>query len=182
MVEKVLARVYGVPHVQKGPFRGRLKHFRRLGIPALQPGKGKRIHYTRLDVAQLMTACELSEYGLDPLVLTNILRRHWQNHTGLYQAVVRTWQFPDIDQFVVAEPTAMSWTWNKEKAVATDAEISIAVIGEPIKIHVYNEAQERIWLDELRKGRRLFVFNLSARLRAVEQALSETREDHNVGA
>ena len=95
-VEAALAKVYDAEDVQRTAFRGRLKHFRKLGIPQQQPGKGSRIRYTGSDIFQLMVACEFAEFGIDPHLITNIIRQHWRLKLGLFQAIDLTQRFPQM--------------------------------------------------------------------------------------
>lgn len=171
-VEAALAKVYDAEDVQRTAFRGRLKHFRKLGIPQQQPGKGSRIRYTGSDIFQLMVACEFAEFGIDPHLITNIIRQHWRLKLGLFQAIDLTQQFPANDFLVVMESRFMSWVWNREKTKHTDSQISASVVGDPVFIHCFKASESKVWLDELQKiGQRFFVFNLSARVRDVEKAL-----------
>src|SRR4051812_20669682 len=78
-VETVLARMHHADEVvQRGAFRGRLAHLRRLGIPiGLTPGKGKRISYEIEQVYQLALCLELAEFGLDPSLIVRMVKQFW---------------------------------------------------------------------------------------------------------
>ena len=170
-VEDALAKVYDATDVQKTTFRGRLKHFRKLGIPSQQPGKGSRISYTASDVFQLMIACEFAEFGLDPRLITKITRRHWGLKGSLVDSIDYSQKFPGDDFYVAIEAHIMSWDWNRRKSKRTATEISESVIGEPVRIQIFKAIDSKKFLDEVKAGRRFFVFNLSRRVRNVEQAL-----------
>jgi hypothetical protein len=170
-VETALAKVYDAADVQKTAFRGRLKHFRKLGIPQQQPGKGSRISYTASDVFQLMIACELAEFGVDPSLITKIVKRHWRLKGSLVDAIDYSQRFPGDDFHVAIEAHIMSWDWNQEKSKRTATETSESVFGEPVWIQTFKASDSKIFLDKLKAGRRFFVFNLSQRVRDVEQAL-----------
>jgi hypothetical protein len=179
-VEAALAKVYDAADVQRTAFRGRLKHFRKLGIPQNTPGKGSRIRYTAPDIFQLMIACEFAEFGIDPHLITDIVRRHWRMKGSLVDAIDYTQKFlgKDVgnDFHVAVEAHFMSWVWNREKSKRTATEISKTVITEPVFIRVFKASDSKVFFDELQKtGRRYFVFNLSARVRAVEKALTEDK-------
>jgi hypothetical protein len=176
-VEAALAKTYESEDVQRRAFRGRLKHFRKLGIPQQQPGKGSRIRYTASDIFQLMVACEFSEFGVDPHLIAAIVRRHWLRKDGFFQAIDFAQRFPGDDFLVVIHAYFMSWKWTHwtrgVKIKQTATEISISSVSEPVSIRFLKVSDSAIFLQELQKaGQRFFVFNLSARVRAVEQALT----------
>ena len=178
-VETALAGVYEATDVQRSAFRGRLKHFRKLGIPQRTPGKGSRINYTASDIFQMMVACEFAEFGVDPHLIADIVRRHWRMKGSLVDAIDYTQKFLGKDAgndfHVAVEAHFMSWVWNREKSKRTTTEISITV-AEPVFIRVFKASDSKVFFDELQKtGRRYFVFNLSARVRAVGKALTEDK-------
>jgi hypothetical protein len=78
--ETLLARAFGVSEdVQKAAFRGRLKHLKKLGVPLdSAPGKGKKILYSKDHVFQWAYCLELSEFGIDPTLVADILHRTWE--------------------------------------------------------------------------------------------------------
>jgi hypothetical protein len=77
-VERALTRVLRIDAHQHGAFRGRLKHLQRLGLPALEPGKGKRIGYTRELVLQWLIALLLAQLGIDPVLIVQAIKRDWK--------------------------------------------------------------------------------------------------------
>src|SRR4051794_8439181 len=79
-VETTLAQAFDAQDVQQGAFQGRLKHFRKLGLPQKTPGKGAHIRYTKDDVAQLLVALEFSEFGIDPHLIVDIVLRDWKRN------------------------------------------------------------------------------------------------------
>jgi hypothetical protein len=180
-VEAALAKLYEAEDVQQTTFRARLKHFRKLGIPEQTPGKGSRLRYTPADIFQLLLVCELSEFGINPHAITgdlvaDIVRRHWRYKGSLYQAIDLTQRFPGDDFHVAVEPCFMSWTWNREKVKHTATEITVQVAAEPLRIQIFKASDGPKVLEALKDGRRFCVFNLSARVRALEQALMAGRE------
>ena len=86
-VELILAKVFDAEDAQRGAFRGRLKHFRKLGIPAKNPGKGSRLQYSASDLFQLLVALELSEFNIDPNLIVKIVQDHWMGRKGFYAAI-----------------------------------------------------------------------------------------------
>ncbi|WP_210486764.1 hypothetical protein [Microvirga antarctica] len=78
-METALAHMHGAgPEVQRGAFRGRLKHLQRLGLPlGDKPGKGKRIKYSEGQVWQLALALELAQCGVDPVTIVKMIQQCW---------------------------------------------------------------------------------------------------------
>lgn len=173
-VEAVLARVYRAEDVQKTAFRGRLKHFRKLGIPSQNPGKGGRIMYSLGDIFQLMVCLELSEFGIDPNLIVKFVKRHWAGKGYFPQAIQLAKLDPKANLLAVIQTDFMSWTWNREKFKQNDAGIFLSETADPIWVAFLKESDAAAIFQELREeGRRACVFNLSARIRAVEKALKE---------
>jgi hypothetical protein len=65
-VERALAAVHEVPEAAMGAFRGRFKHFQRLGMVPSSPGRGRKIVYSLDDVYFWALCLQLEEFGLDP--------------------------------------------------------------------------------------------------------------------
>jgi hypothetical protein len=68
-VERALAAVHQVPPSGMGSFRGRIRHFQRLGMVPSSPGMGRKISYEMQHVYTWGFALELSEFGIDPSVI-----------------------------------------------------------------------------------------------------------------
>jgi hypothetical protein len=175
-VEAALAKIFDAEDVQRTAFRGRIQHFRKCGLPARQPGKGARIRYSAADIFELMLAFEFAEFGLDPRLAIQVIRRHWRLKIGLWDAVDYAQKFPGDDFHVAIETHIMSWHWNKEKFKRTDTELSYSAVAEPIWVRYFKTSDNQAFLDELKAGGRFWIFNLSARVRAVEQALKSGGE------
>ena len=76
-VETALAAVHQIPPNAIGAFRGRIKHFQRIGLVPASPGKGKRIAYILADVYVWGFCLELAEFGMDPMTIIKIAKRIW---------------------------------------------------------------------------------------------------------
>src|SRR5271165_6202270 len=58
-VEGALGTLFGVTASAKGSFRGRVRHFQRIGLVEVAPGRGRRIWYTRVQAGEWMLALYL---------------------------------------------------------------------------------------------------------------------------
>jgi hypothetical protein len=193
-IETFLAKMYDAEDVQRSRFRSRVQHFRKCGLPQKRVGKGARVRYSSSDVFQLVLAFEFAEFGVDPQLIIDIIRRHWRRQSGLWEAVSLAQQAlaekSSFELHVVVKAHMMSWTWNREKFKQTATENSVSTVSEPIAIQYFWASKSppasaklppgfpttNTFLEWLEKpGTRCFVFNLSERVRAVEQALTEEK-------
>lgn len=79
-VELALVLAYDIPAESIGAFRGRIKHFQRIGIVPSSPGKGRKIEYQK-DTVFLWAFCiELAEFGVDPTVIKAVVDSIWTKH------------------------------------------------------------------------------------------------------
>jgi hypothetical protein len=73
-VERALAAVHEISPSAIGAFRGRIKHFQRLGLVPSSPGKGRKISYRLEDVYTWAVCLELQEFGIDPTIIKGFRR------------------------------------------------------------------------------------------------------------
>ena len=176
-VELALAKVFDVEDTQQGAFRGRLKHFRKLGIPEENPGKGRRLQYTPSDLFQLLVALELSEFDIDPTLIVQIVQQHWKLRKGFFATIRLAQRLPSEnpsgDWLVIMRPCFMSASLGQRRMIQSATEMSVRSAPNPVEIRfVLAHNASNILIPTLREPReRLCVFNLSARIRAVEEAL-----------
>lgn len=77
-VESVLAALHRIAPNKRIAFRARLKHFQRLGFPAgANTGTGKRVAYTAKMLLQLAFAVELTQVGITPKRIVEMLNLNW---------------------------------------------------------------------------------------------------------
>ena len=77
-LEKGFIRILWIDERQAGAFRGKLKHLQKLGLPGGQHGKGRRIAYTRELAFQLLIALLLSQLGIDPVLVVQVVKENWK--------------------------------------------------------------------------------------------------------
>jgi hypothetical protein len=85
-VERGLAAALDVDDDSRGPFRQRLKHLQRLGLPGVESGKGSRIEYTDEQIAQLLIGLLMGEVGIDPVNAVAVIKKHW---VALFRGMVK---------------------------------------------------------------------------------------------
>jgi hypothetical protein len=174
-VESALAEVFDAGDAQRGIFRARLQNFRKLGIPATNPGKGQRLRYALADILQLLLALELTEYGLDPALAVKTIRSDWarRSESGFFTALQYATQSPPLPQdvFVVMNLNVLSASFGPRAIVQTDEGLSLRSEPNPITVRfTLGNADFTQLLQE--RGVRLSVFNLSDRIRAIKKALA----------
>ena len=65
-IERAIASLHGVTEQSSGIFRGRLRHFQKLGIVPSSPGRGAKIDYDLKAAVDWAVAFELAELGIQP--------------------------------------------------------------------------------------------------------------------
>jgi hypothetical protein len=178
VVETALARVYGAQHVQRDTFRGRLKNFRKLGMPQHNPGKGARVRYGMQDVYQLMMCLEIAEFGIDPSLIVKMVRHRWATgHLPIAIAKASELHGSGDNLWLAIPANFMSWTWGeKSEQRETQTEILVSYRSgalHPVwEIRDFLESQAATFL-KAAGGGRVLTFNLSARIRDIWKALDE---------
>lgn len=77
-VETTLVRLNRIADDKRIAFRARLKHFQRLGFPeGANTGTGKRVVYNARMLFQLALATELTQAGMSPKRIVDILDKNW---------------------------------------------------------------------------------------------------------
>ncbi|HEY8008311.1 MAG TPA: hypothetical protein VIE66_16285 [Methylocella sp.] len=72
-IESAIAAVHGVSSDAMDTFRGRVKHFQRIGIVPSSPGKGQRIIYTVDDALRWAICFEFAEVGIPPAEIKSLI-------------------------------------------------------------------------------------------------------------
>jgi hypothetical protein len=156
-------------------FRGRLQHFRRLGIPrGLNPGKGKRIAYGEDQVLELALCTELSQFGLDPKMIADFMRSHWDD----VLLKIKSQRYPkrDYDLLFVFTPRFMTASWAKEEPIEYEWYVTGAHVPK-------KERPAERWLKALERGCAINISKMMERLdlEAISASLGEWEDDRGVG-
>jgi hypothetical protein len=111
-VERALGHIFRVdPRRQRSVLRARLKHFQRLGLPGLAPGKGKPLRYSRELASMWLMALALAEIGLDPALIVKAIKSHWKNLAPWVRRAADYRAQTESPVFLLAKPWAMSGSW-----------------------------------------------------------------------
>jgi hypothetical protein len=116
-VETALAAVFGADaEAQAGVLRGRIKHFRKLGLPKLDVGKGARVRYSYEQVAQWLIALFLNDIGIEPRSIVQLFEKYWTDF--LLSAVVQATDKEaraDNPILLTVRPQQMLRQWGKRE-------------------------------------------------------------------
>jgi hypothetical protein len=107
-VENALMQVFNIREEDRGMLRGRIKNMQRLKLAPETPGKGKRIIYGFESVWTWAVFLELSEFGIDPTKILQIIAgpvlARWSDHIDALGE----------DRYAILHPFFMS-KWNDAK-------------------------------------------------------------------
>jgi hypothetical protein len=115
-VEHALGTLFGAPASAQGSFRGRVRHFQRIGLVEVTPGKGRRIPYTHVQAAEWVVALVLAELGVDPIVIVKSIQ---QERTQLREWIAEATDAEALggnEVFLAALPALMSDAWASKHA------------------------------------------------------------------
>jgi hypothetical protein len=110
-VESALGMFFGAPPSAQGSLRSRIRHFQRIGLVEIAPGKGRRISYSRVQAAEWLLALLLSEFGIDPVVIVKSIKaertqlREWISEATDAEALGGN------EVWLTARPALMSGGW-----------------------------------------------------------------------
>jgi hypothetical protein len=162
-VEAALASIFYVREASKAAFKGRIKHFQKLGLVPASPGKGKRIQYSFDDAWRWAVALNFCEFGIDPIEIDRILK---VSFFGTWRRIIDQ---PDSgeDRFYVISPRFMSASFQKGNTqsgefhthVVPSSEISAGMI------------------DMVHHSGRALIFNFSRLRRNLKDALDATEKE-----
>jgi len=159
-VEATLAAAHRVHPSSLGAFRGRIKHFQRLGLVPESPGKGRKISYKMEHIYSWAICLELAEFGLDPSLIKTLMQT-----VGYIIPNVLMKQEEGRDKLFVFYPNFASRWFEKEGH--NIGSLTSGVVED------LSEFKPRESADPTA---RLGMINLSHMKRAVESALSQVSQ------
>ena len=115
-VERALGTLFGAPASAQGSFRGRVRHFQRIGLVEVTPGKGRRIAYTAVQAAEWMVALFLAEFGIDPVVIVRSIERERRQLRQWIAEATDDEALGGNEVFLAAQPKLMSGAWASKHA------------------------------------------------------------------
>jgi hypothetical protein len=119
-----LAALHGaLGEAQRGAFRSRLKHLKKLGVPrGVSPGKGAKVQYSDRHLFEWAFALELEEFGIDPSAIVRLMDEAWEDeilprfHVAQHHRVQVTLlqaKGPAEDICLVLRPNMAMASWDK---------------------------------------------------------------------
>src|SRR5262249_11085829 len=125
-LETATASALGVsPAHQRGPFRARLQHFTRLGMPDIKTGKGRRIEYTYDHAVQWLIGLLLAEAGLDPTVIVAGIKQHWRSFAPAIAEATSIEARSVHPFYICARPRLMTSAWTRSSPAARPLSMEI---------------------------------------------------------
>jgi hypothetical protein len=115
-VERALGASFGPPATAQGSFRGRIRHFQRIGLVEVAPGKGRRIAYTRVQAGEWLVALLLAEFGIDPVVIVKSIQRERRQLREWIGEATDAEALAGNEIFLAAQPKLMSGAWASKHA------------------------------------------------------------------
>jgi hypothetical protein len=164
VVEKALATAFSIAPASMGAFRGRIQHFRKLGMVPSSPGRGRKISYERDHVYKWALGLEFAEFGIDPLLIKLFIDNFaWMR--------VRKYLLDDdaLDKSLVFYPNIMS-LFGQYDVRQSIGDLVCIVVKDLAELDAKRKESPHELTYEL-LGNRLGFINLGHLRRAVESGL-----------
>ena len=173
VLERALALMLGADDsAQRGALRARLDALKRAKAVGLNPGRGQRIVYDHEARTWLLLALELQEFGIEPAVIGALFER---DREILHKHVVKAANAKDEkeDLLLTVQPAFVSAGW---RGKMNKNELPLPTIAKFDGLKAMDSFYWWLRGDRSTAGvtgssPRTCVFNLSARLRALDAAL-----------
>jgi hypothetical protein len=108
-IERAIASLHFVTEQSSGVFRGRLRHFQKLGLVPAAPGRGAKIDYDRKAAVDWAVAFELAELGVQPELIKHFIERCGPGIFNFFEQPT-----PDgEDHFLCFEPAFLTMHMNR---------------------------------------------------------------------
>ena len=112
-IERAIASLHFVTEQSSGVFRGRLRHFQKLGLVPAAPGRGAKIDYDRKAVVDWAIAFELAELGVQPELIKYFIQRCGRGIFDFFEKPT-----PDgEDRFLCFDPAFLTMHMNRQTGV-----------------------------------------------------------------
>lgn len=169
VIERALALMHGANDAaQRGALRARLDHLKRAKALGVNPGKGQRVVYDREAMVWLLIALELEEFGIGAPVIGELFEKDRELLRKLVAKAARD-RGKAGDVVLTVQPAFMSAGWRGKSELPGLGEVP----GREAMGSFYDWLQSAKPGGVARSAPRACVFNLSARLRALDKALVE---------
>jgi hypothetical protein len=178
-VETALAHVFRVDvEFQTRAFRGRINHLQRLGLPmGVNPGRGRKIDYSREQICQWLLALEFSEFGMDPKIIVAMIQREWKDLARFIRQAIDEESSAGNDVVLVLVPAQMSdpWRTGARSLTPNTPRLGMFRLNQPnITIPHGTLYPEPFWSWVAAKPR-LSLVNLTNRIVALDEALKASQ-------
>jgi len=158
-VERALAAIHGIDERGRiGWLRARLQHFRRLGLAPEGPGRGKVISYTLDDVDRWLVALEVEFFKIDPTTAISFVMGNWS----------------DIARLLAEARASESAVGDVLMTVHFDLPQKLPTVGGSTTVAGMSVIAAWLRGDPGEPPRRVGIFNLSVRAKALDKALAKT--------
>ena len=172
-VKAALVAAFGIVEAEKPRFFARLEHLRRIGaMGERHPGKGTKLDYDRDQIDRLLFVVQLSRFSIEPVVTVALIEKYWapRRRQDAETAVERGEH--SISQLF---ETARKWAGDPQThlcvSVKIDDFVSTAKLPEIGCFNRKNLEGFYGWLGQDQNS--ASVFDLSARLRRLDEALAK---------
>jgi hypothetical protein len=169
IVERALAKAFSIDPASMGAFRGRIQHFRKLGMVPSSPGRGRKISYERDHVYKWALGLEFAEFGMDPILI-----KFFIDNFAWMRAREHLLDDKALDKSLVFYPNMLSLFGQYEVKPFIGGVVCV-VVNELAELDAKRKESPHELTYEL-LGNRLGVINLGHLRRSVENGLKSVQK------